>query len=92
MLHIFLSVVFVIHAVVFGRIYFMRGRHTHHLMLFLGFILLVIYHGQTGWFEADGLLWQLVHWTGVGLCAAATPALVSSLVRRLRTSLRTGND
>ena len=92
MLHVFLGVVFVLHAGVFGRIYFIRGRHTHHLVFSLGFILLAIYHGQIGWSGADGLLWQLIHWTGVGLCAVATPVLVSSLVRRLRTGWGASND
>ena len=93
MLHIFLGVVFVLHAAVFGRLYFIRRRHTHRLAFSLGFILLAIYHGHSGWSPGDdGPLWGWIHWMGVGLCAVATPALVSSLVRRLRAGLRVGND
>lgn len=94
MLAIFLTAVFLIHALAFGRFYLARGRRAFNLLFFLGFVALTLYYGHSGWCYVTGAhagsAWSWLRWAGLGLCATATPFFVASLARRVRKAIGAG--
>jgi len=93
MLAIFLTVVFLIHALAFGRFYLARGRQTFNLLFFLGFVALAVYYGHDGYCYVTGAhasAWGWIRWVGLGLCATATPFFAASLARRVKRPIGAG--
>lgn len=92
MLDIFLTVVFAIHALAFGRFYIVRGRRAYNLVFFIGFVALAVYYGHGGWCYITGAYgdaaWTWLRWAGLGLCAAAMPFFIASVARRARRLIR----
>jgi hypothetical protein len=84
-----LAIIFVIHAVAFAYFYLRRGRQLFYLLFCGGFIILAGYYAYNSWqfFTGVGSVPAWLHylrWTGLILCALATPFFLTHLFRRRR--------
>ena len=84
-----LSAIFVIHAAVFARLYFRRGRRGFYLLFVGGFLLLTVFYTSSGLLSLGSVepaprYFFLFRWAGLILCGLATPPFLIHWYRRRR--------
>ena len=84
-----LTAIFVIHAAFFASLYIRRGRHGFYLLFVCGFLLLAVFYASSGLLSLGSVepaprYLFLFRWTGLILCALATPPFLIHWYRRRR--------
>ena len=83
------AAVLAVHAAVFARIYFRRGRRGFHALFVGGFSLLTVFYLGSSLVSLAGIepspaALPLIRWSGFALCALATPSFLVHWYRRHR--------
>lgn len=85
-----MGAIFGVHGAAFAWLYLRRGRKLFNLLFLAGFALLAVSHASHGWLStrAGGSLpsqLNWLRWTGLALCALATPLFLIHVIRKRRT-------